>query len=139
MNARSFLDTNIFVYCFDSSAPQKGRKAEALIYEALATKHGAISYQVVQEFTAVVRHFRIPMKFDDIEDYCDTTLLSLLTVYFSIELYRRALDVARRDQLNWYDALIVAAAIQAGCKVLYSEDLQHGRRFGELVVENPFL
>ena len=139
MNARSFLDTNVFVYCFDSSAPQKARKAEALIYEALATKHGAISYQVVQEFTAVVRHFRIPMKFDDIEDYCDTTLLSLLTVYFSIELYRRALDVARRDQLNWYDALIVAAAIQAGCKVLYTEDLQHGRRFGELVVENPFL
>lgn len=139
MNARSFLDTNIFVYCFDTSAPEKGKRAEELIYEALATKHGAISYQVVQEFTAVVRRFRIPMKFDDIEDYCETTLLSLLTVYFTVELYRRALDVARRDQMNWYDALIVAAALQAGCKILYSEDMQHGRRFGDLVVENPFL
>lgn len=139
MNARSFLDTNIFVYCFDTSAPEKGKRAEELIYEALATKHGTISYQVVQEFTAVVRRFRIPMKFDDIEDYCETTLLSLLTVYFTVELYRRALDVARRDQMNWYDALIVAAALQAGCKILYSEDMQHGRRFGDLVVENPFL
>lgn len=139
MNARSFLDTNIFVYCFDTSAPQKARRAEALIYEALATKHGAISYQVVQEFTAVVRRFHIPMKFDDIEDYCETTLFSMLTVYFSVELYRRALDVARREQVNWYDALIVAAALQASCKLLYSEDLQHGRRFGDLVIQNPFL
>jgi predicted nucleic acid-binding protein len=43
------------------------------------------------------------------------------------------------NQLSWYDSLIVAAAIQGGCKILYSEDMQHGRRFGELVVENPFL
>jgi predicted nucleic acid-binding protein len=63
----------------------------------------------------------------------------LLTVYFSIELYRKALDLARRDRLNWYDALIVAAALQSRCKILYTEDLQHGRRFGDLVVENPFL
>ena len=94
---------------------------------------------MVQEFTAVVRRFRIPMKFDDIEDYCETTLFSLLTVYFTAELYRRALDVARRDQVNWYDALIVAAALQSSCKILYSEDMQHGRRFGDLVVANPFL
>jgi predicted nucleic acid-binding protein len=139
MNARSFLVTNIFVYCFDTSAPQKGRRAEELIYEALATKQGVISYQVMQEFTAVVRRFRIPMRFEDIEDYCQTTLLPLLTVYFTPELYWRALNLARRDQLSWYDALIVAAALQSGCKVLYSEDLQRGRRFGELVVENPFL
>jgi predicted nucleic acid-binding protein len=139
MNDRSFLDTNIFVYCFHSSAQQKARRAEELIYAALASKHGVISYQVVQEFTAVVRRFRIPMKFEDIEDYWQTTLLPLLTVYFTPDLYGRALNLARRDQLSWYDALIVVAALQAGCKVLYSEDLQHGRRFGGLVVENPFL
>jgi predicted nucleic acid-binding protein len=43
------------------------------------------------------------------------------------------------NQLGWYDALIVAAAIQGGCEILYSEDLQHGRRFGDLIIQNPFL
>jgi predicted nucleic acid-binding protein len=50
-----------------------------------------------------------------------------------------ALRLQGANQLAWYDSLIVAAAMQGGCKILYSEDLQHGRRFGDLVVENPFL
>jgi predicted nucleic acid-binding protein len=42
------------------------------------------------------------------------------------------------SRLSWYDSLIVTGALQGGCQVLYSEDLQHGQRFGDLVVENPF-
>ena len=49
-----------------------------------------------------------------------------------------AMNLARTHQLVWYDSLIVAAAIQARCKILYSEDFQHGRRFGDLVVVDPF-
>jgi len=139
MNARSFLDTNIFVYCFDRSHESKSVKAEALIYDALKSKRGLISYQVAQEFVAVVRRFRVPLRFEDVEDYWQTTLIPLLTVYFTHELYSTALSLARRDRLSWYDSLIVAAAIQGQSKILYSEDLQHGRRFGDLVVENPFL
>jgi predicted nucleic acid-binding protein len=60
-------------------------------------------------------------------------------VHSSPGLFIRALDLARRDQLSWYDSLIVAAAIQGECEILYSEDLQHGRRFGDLVIQNPFL
>jgi len=138
--ARHFLDTNIFVYTFDLEAPEKAKRAEDLIAEALASGAGMISYQVAQEFIAAARKpFQTPMTFEQIERYWLTTLRPLLLVHSSPGLFIRALDLARRDQLSWYDSLIVAAAIQGGCKILYSEDLQHGRRFGDLVVQNPFL
>jgi predicted nucleic acid-binding protein len=49
------------------------------------------------------------------------------------------LHLQSRYRLSWYDSLIVAAAIQAQCKLLLTEDLQHGQRFGDLRIENPFL
>jgi len=138
--ARHFLDTNIFVYTFDLQAPKKARRAENLIAESLATGAGMISYQVAQEFVAAARKpFQTPMSFDQIERYWHTTLQPLLSVHSSPALFIRALDLARRDQLSWYDSLIVSAALQGACKILYSEDLQHGRRFGDLIVQNPFL
>jgi predicted nucleic acid-binding protein len=138
--ARHFLDTNIFVYTFDLETPNKAKRAEDLIADALATGAGVISYQVAQEFVAVARKpFRNPMTFEQIERYWLTTLRPLLLVHSSPGLFIRALDLARRDQLSWYDSLIVAAAIQGECEILYSEDLQHGRRFGDLVIQNPFL
>jgi len=138
--ARHFLDTNIFIYTFDRQAPNKAKRAEDLVADALDTGAGMISYQVAQEFVAVARKpFRTPMTFEQIEKYWLTTLRPLLLVQFSTGLFLRALDLARRDQLSWYDSLIVAAAIQGDCEILYSEDLQHGRRFGDLVVQNPFL
>jgi predicted nucleic acid-binding protein len=138
--ARHFLDTNIFVYTFDLQESRKSKLAENLIAEALRTGLGMISYQVAQEFIAVVcKPFQTPMSFEQIERYWNATLRPLLAVHSSPGLFVRALDLARRDQLAWYDALIVSAAIQGDCEVLYSEDMQHGRRFGDLIVQNPFL
>jgi predicted nucleic acid-binding protein len=137
---RHFFDTNILVYAFDLAAPHKARQADDLIFDALATGGGMISYQVVQEFIAVARKlFRTPMTFDEIQEYWDKTLRPLLQIHSSPSLFRRAIEVCGANQLSWYDALIVAAALQGQCKILYSEDLQHGRRFGDLVVQNPFL
>ena len=138
--ARHFLDTNIFVYTFDLTAQKKAHRAQDLVDTALSTGKGLISYQVAQEFVAVVRKgFQTPMSFDEVEKYWETVLRPLLMVNSSPALFLRALDIAKRHQVGWYDALIVAAAFQADCAILYSEDLQHGRRFGDLVVENPFL
>jgi predicted nucleic acid-binding protein len=50
----------------------------------------------------------------------------------------QGLRMQAAHQFAWYDSLIIAAALEGGCKVLYSEDLQHGQHFGDLVVENPF-
>jgi predicted nucleic acid-binding protein len=140
MSDRFFLDTNIFVYSFDQSAPAKSQRAGQLIREALTTQKGVISYQVVQEFFNVaLRRFVQPMKAGDSEQYLSTVFRPLLSVHSSQVLYAEALHLHAHGGLSWYDALIVSAAIQARCELLYTEDLQSGQRFGGLQVRNPFL
>jgi len=139
MSARFFLDTNVFVYCFDASAPRKAQRATELIREAIRTRNGIVSYQVVQEFFNVaLRRFAEPMSISDAEQYLSTIFRPLLTVHSSQALYADALRVANKFKLSWYDSLIVASSIQGECEVLYSEDLQDGQRFGDLRVSNPF-
>lgn len=140
MSDRFFLDTNIFVYSFDRTAVMKARKSAQLIRKALTTQKGIISYQVVQEFfTVALRRFSQPMKAADAEQYLGTVFRPLLGVHSSPALYAEALHLQARSELSWYDSLIVSAAIQAQCTFLFTEDLQHGQRFGSLQVANPFL
>lgn len=140
MNGRFFLDTNIFVYCFDATAPVKARKAVELIRQALTSGRGIISYQVAQEFLNVaLRRFTRPMTTREAEEYLTTVLRPLLAVHSSPAIYSAALRLADRANLSWYDSLIVASAQEGQCDVLYSEDLQHGRKLGSLEIRNPFL
>jgi predicted nucleic acid-binding protein len=140
MSDRFFLDTSIFVYSFDRSAAAKARKSVQLIREALTTQKGVISYQVAQEFFNVaLRRFARPMQPADASQYLGTVFRPLLAVHSSQALYAEALQLHARSGLSWYDSLIVSAAIQARCDLLYTEDLQHGQRFGTLEVRNPFL
>ncbi len=140
MNARFFLDTNIFVYSFDRTAAAKNRRATQLIREAVSTRKGIVSYQVVQEFfNLALRRFAEPMSVPEAEQYLGAVFRPLLAVQSSPALVSEALRLTDRYRLSWYDSLIVAAAIEGGCGVLYSEDLQHGHRFGQLKVENPFV
>ncbi len=140
MSDKYFIDTNICVYSLDLVAPRKARIAEELVTRGVGSKRGVISYQVVQEFMNVcLRQFKATMTVTELELYFFKVLLPMMTVPSSSGLFLEALRLKTTNQLAWYDSLIVAAAIQGGCRVLYSEDLQHGRRFGDLVVENPFL
>jgi predicted nucleic acid-binding protein len=140
MSDRFFLDTNIFVYSFDHSAAAKTQIAAQLIRTALTTQKGVISYQVVQEFFNVaLRRFSQPMQAADAEQYLSTVFRPLLAVHSSQALYAEALHLQAQSRLSWYDSLIVSSAIQARCDLLFTEDLQHGQRFGSLKVRNPFL
>jgi predicted nucleic acid-binding protein len=140
MSDRFFLDTNIFVYSFDQSAAAKSQKSAQLIRKALTTQKGVISYQVVQEFFNVaLRRFSQPLQAADAEQYLSIVFRPLLSVHSSQALYADALHLCGQSGLSWYDSLIVSAAIQARCDFLYTEDLQHGQRFGTLQVRNPFL
>jgi predicted nucleic acid-binding protein len=140
MNGRFFLDTNIFVYSFHRDSPKKARRADELIREALATHKGLISSQVAQEFFNVaLRRFAHPMNVSEAEQYLGTVFRPLMAVQSSPGLYAEALRLKGRYRLSWYDSLIVAAAVQAECDFLYSEDLQHGQQFQGLRVQNPFL
>jgi len=140
MSDKFFLDTNIFVYSFDKSAPEKARRALKLIRRAIEKRQGIVSYQVVQEFfNMALRRFDEPMLSTDAEQYLSTTFRPLLAVQSSHGLYSRSLQLATRYSLPWYDALIVASAIEGHCGILYSEDFQCGQRFNGLRIENPFL
>jgi predicted nucleic acid-binding protein len=139
MRGRFFLDTNLFIYSFDQSARAKATRAMQLIRQALTSGQGVVSYQVVQEFFSVaLRRFARPMDMEEAQQYLVSVFRPLLSVHSSQALYGEALRLAGRYQLSWYDALIVAGAIEGRCSVLYSEDLQHGMQFGDLRVENPF-
>jgi len=140
MSDRYFLDTNILVYSFHPVEPRKASVAEDLVTRAVTSGLGIISYQVVQEFINVsLRRFGATMTVSELELYFFKILLPMMRVPSSTELFLEALRLQTANRIAWYDSLIVAAAIRGGCEVLYSEDLQHGRRFGDLVVENPFL
>lgn len=139
-SGRFFLDTNVFVYSFDLSASRKSQLAKKLIRQALLTRKGVISYQVVQEFFNVAsRKFSEPLKPIELRQYLSTVLVPLLSVHWSPVLFSEALTLQQEHRLSWYDSLIVASAIQAQCNLLLSEDLQHGRKLGNLRIENPFV
>lgn len=139
MSDRYFLDTNILVYSLDPVDPRKAGLAEELVTRGVGSRLGVISYQVVQEFMNVsLRQFRSTMTVTELELYFFKVLLPLMKIPSSSGLFLEALRLQTVNQIAWYDSLIIAAALQGGCKVLYSEDLQHGRRFGDLLVQNPF-
>jgi len=140
MSDRFFLDTNIFVYALPSNPLGKKDRAAELLERAISSGKGVISYQVVQEFFSVAfRRFTPRMTFAEAEQYLAATFQPLLVVHSSYSLYLEALTLSRRYSLSWYDSLIVSAASESQCRILYSEDLQHGQSFGSLKVQNPFL
>nr|WP_249810978.1 PIN domain-containing protein [Bradyrhizobium sp. 149] len=126
------MDTNILVY-----AQQTGTKAT--ISRDLIDQGGTISVQVLNELANVLRKKQgiswrdIELVFDDIDNALDPAFA------LTAKISRAALALARDDGFAFYDALIVAAAIEAGCDTLYSEDMQHGRNVGGLTIVNPFL
>jgi predicted nucleic acid-binding protein len=127
----AFLDTNILVY-----AQQTGVKAE--ISQDLIAEGGTISVQVLNELANVLRkklgrNWRdIELVLADLDNAFDPALP------LTVETNRVALALARDHNIAFYDALIVAAAQEAGCDTLFTEDLQHGRKFGNLTIVNPF-
>jgi predicted nucleic acid-binding protein len=128
----AFFDTNILIYAYSTDA----RRARAL---NIISAGGVISAQVLNEFTNVLRK---KQKQDWV--VIEAALQSLRFRFpdvlpLTIDTHAAALTLARGHGLSFYDALILASAVEGGCDTVYSEDLQHGRSFGQLAVINPFL
>jgi predicted nucleic acid-binding protein len=137
---RVFFDTNIVVYCFDTLEPHKQARAKDLLAHALNSKLGVVSYQVVQEFCNVAckaRRLQIPI--ERIQAYVNLVLQPMNRVASSPALVESALALRNEHRFSFYDSLIIASAQQARCDLLYSEDMQHLQRVGELQIVNPFL
>ena len=134
-----FFDTNVFIYQFDNVNAKKRGIADAMVSAALRDASACISFQVVQETLRVLTE-KLPQPADaaGAQTFFVHTLQPLWRVMPSAALYGEALRIKERWKFSFYDSLIVAAALEAGCKRLYSEDLQHGQRIEGLRIENPF-
>lgn len=136
MSVRSFFDTNVLIYTDDKAAPAKQRRALELLAEHRRDRSGVVSLQVLQEyFVTVTRKLRV----DAVLARRKVELMAEFHVA-SPELsdVLGAIDLHRLHAINFWDALIVRSAKQAGCSVLYSEDMQGGRDIDGVRIVNPF-
>jgi len=136
MTGTVFVDTNVFVYRFDTAEPAKQRRAEEWIDDLWSSRLGRTSTQVQHELYATLTR-RLTMSREDAR-----TLVSALQAWEPVavdhEVVERAWRLEDRYSLAWWDALIVAAAQAAGAEVLLTEDLQAGASYGTVRVVNPF-
>lgn len=132
---RHFLDTNVVIYAYSNTEIEKSSRANELLFN----ERSIISTQVINEFSNVcLRKFRQP------EQTIISALLELARtttiVNFSFATQLEALNLCQSHCFSYYDALIVATAIENECAILYSEDMQHGQLInGCLRIVNPFL
>ncbi len=135
----SFLDTNVLLYLFDNSVPEKKARAQEVFSEEVEAGRAVLSTQVLQEFYVnATRKLTTPLSPEAAETQVrDFARLPLVRVDESMIL--AAIERSRTISFSFWDALVVEAALRAGATCLLTEDLQHGQRIGGLTVENPFL
>ena len=136
MSVRSFFDTNIVVYADDDDAPAKQRRARDLVYEHWRKGSGVVSLQVLQEYFVTVTR---KLKLDARKARRKVELLSELDVVApEVADILAAIDLHRLHGFSFWDALILRAAKQSGCRVLFSEDFQPSRELDGVQIVNPF-
>jgi predicted nucleic acid-binding protein len=132
MSADTFFDTNVVLY---SVIEDQGRLPTA--NQALGNG-GIVSVQVLNEMTNTLRR-KFRLGWDDIATHVGMVAgLMDNVVPVTLEAHARAREIAERHNLQFYDSLLLASALEAGCTRFVSEDLQHGFAIGDLTVENPF-
>lgn len=139
MKDKFFIDTNIFIYSFDSKEHKKRQKSRELIEEALKSGRGVISTQVVQEFiNAALKKLTPAMTQEECLLYYSQVLQPLCEFYPSHQHYKEAIGLKFKTGYSFYDSLILAAALASDCHFLLTEDLQDGQKIGNLSIKNPF-
>lgn len=126
------FDTNVLLYLLSADA------ARADQAEAVVAAGGTVSVQVLNEFAAVASR-KLGMSWAEIREALDPIRQICAVAPLAVETHELGLQIAERYGFSFFDALIVASALLAGCGTLYSEDLQDGQTIdGRLVVRNPF-
>lgn len=133
MRDRVFIDTNILIYSY-SNEEEKKEKAVNLIKQ----NDSIISLQVLNEFVNVLKK-----KFGQIEKdilkAIEEIESSLIIWDFNIDLIKRAIILSERYLYSYFDCLIIASALDSGCSILYTEDMQHSQLIhNKLRILNPF-
>ena len=131
-----FFDTNVLVYVFDRAEALKQMRAQDLVTEHMGRRDMVLSTQVLQELYVTLTRKKQLGAADALEVV--TTFAQERIVPASADLVLRGLALGQRRQLSAWDALILQAALDAGCETLFSEDFSAGARFDDLLVVNPF-
>ena len=127
----AFLDTNVLVYA--QGVGSKSEKARQVVLEG-----GIVSVQVLNELTNVLKR-KFGLDWNEIAEVLEDVKTALDPVRpIGLKTHVAALDLSRDNGFNIYDSLIIAAALEADCDQLLTEDLQAGRRIEGLVIVNPF-
>jgi predicted nucleic acid-binding protein len=132
---RPFVDTNIVVYALSGQDSAKQAVAQRLLAERGAARPSLSTQVLAETYSVLTRKLRWA---PDDALAAVTLLKQLRVVALTPETQLDALRLAVEHRLSGWDAMVVQAALQAGCDTLFSEDLQPGRRFGSLEVVNPF-
>ena len=135
---RVLVDTNVLVYLFDAQEPAKQARAREVVSELARDSSLVVSSQVLSElYVTVTRKLAYPL-----EASAALRALADLAVYpvvaIDAALVLRAASRAVAEQVAYWDALILEAAVEAGAGTVYSEDLQHGRTYQGVTVVDPF-
>lgn len=138
MSVRTFLDTNVLVYLFDSKEPAKQSVAQGILARQRQDLELVLSTQVLQEFyVTVTRKLATPLSPREALSVLGD-LLHFSTVQVDVPLVLAAASLSDHHQVSFWDALIIEAAASADCRILLTEDLHNGREIRGLRIENPF-
>ena len=136
MPARSFFDTNVLIYADDKADPAKQQRALDLVAEHRRARTGVVSLQVLQEyFVTVTRKLsvdaRVARRKVELLAEFDVATPEVADILAAIDLHRL-------HEFSFWDALILRAAKQAGCSIVFSEDMQDTREIDGVRIVNPF-
>lgn len=130
--AERFFDTNVLLYLLSADSTKADRVEETL------ADGGAISVQVLNEFASVALR-KLGMKVAEVREVLEPITAICDVAPLTVQIHQRGLQLAQRYRFSFYDALIVSAALDAGCTTLYSEDMQDGQLIDRtLRIRNPF-
>lgn len=130
--AETVFDTNILLYLLSEDAPKADR------VEELIANGGVISVQVLNEFAAVASR-KLGMSWSEIRDVLAPIRAICEIEPLTVETHDLGIEIAERYGFSFYDTMILASALRAGCKILYSEDLQDRQVIDrKLRIRNPF-
>jgi predicted nucleic acid-binding protein len=133
LGVKTFFDTNVLLYLLSED------EAKADQVEELLKDGGVISVQVLNEFAAVASR-KSGLSWREVKNILRPIRAICEIEPVAVETHDRAIEIADRYGFSFYDATIVAAALHTGCKILYSEDFQHGQLIAnQLRIRNPFM
>lgn len=134
---KAFIDTNVFIYALDQANPEKQSRARALLKSLQENRSGVVSTQVFQEFY-IVATSKLKVK-APLAKKMITYLANFETVTVDLPMIKQAIEICSTDNISFWDALIVSSAKASGCRIIWTEDLNHNQLIRGVRIENPFL